>query len=53
VEGDVFCKIFERSSGGKLVLVSVNTAHAPIELNPDEVAWIYPVAQVTKTMRRR
>lgn len=53
VDGDVFCKLFTRQSGGKLVLVSVNVNHPPITLSPEEIVWIYPVAQVTKNLRRR
>lgn len=52
VDGDVYCKLFARS-GGKIVLMSVNVNHPPIELTTEEVAWIYPVAQVTKNLRRR
>jgi phage repressor protein C with HTH and peptisase S24 domain len=53
MDGDVFCKIYQPKDGGKVLqLLSHNPAHLPIELRPDDIAWIYPVAQVTKNMRR-
>jgi phage repressor protein C with HTH and peptisase S24 domain len=52
-DGDVFCKLYTRSVGGKFVLVSINKDHPPMDLAPTEIAWMYPVAQVTKILRRR
>lgn len=52
-DGDVFCKLYTRSVGGKLALVSINKDHPPMDLAPTEIAWMYPVAQVTKILRRR
>ncbi|HEX8310118.1 MAG TPA: S24 family peptidase [Chthoniobacteraceae bacterium] len=52
VDGDVYCKVLQRRVGEKFVLISENPKHGPIELSRDEVAWIYPVGQVTKIFRR-
>lgn len=52
VDGDVYCKLLQRTGGDRLVLVSANSAHANIEISREEVAWIYPVSQVTKNLRR-
>lgn len=52
VDGDIYCKLLQRSAGDKFVLVSVNSAHPNIEIPREEVAWIYPIGQVTKNLRR-
>lgn len=52
VDGDVMCKVFQRTGEG-VVLSSYNAAHPPIELRADQVEWIYPVGQVTQSMRRK
>lgn len=52
VDGDVYCKLYERQAGGKFRLISINQKYPAIELDADEVAWMYPVAQITKTVRR-
>ena len=52
VDGDVYCKLLQRRAGEKFVLISQNSAHGPIELRRDEIAWLYPVGQVTKNLRR-
>jgi SOS-response transcriptional repressor LexA len=52
IHGDVYCKLLSKRTGDHLVLASHNSAHPPIELSNDEIAWLYPVGQVTKNLRR-
>lgn len=52
-DGDVMCKLYQTKEGGtKIVLSSHNPAFPPIELNREEIAWIYPVGQVVQNLRR-
>jgi phage repressor protein C with HTH and peptisase S24 domain len=53
LDGDVYCKTLLKNSGDKIVLASTNTSHKDFELSRDEIAWIYPVAQVTQNLRRQ
>lgn len=51
-DGDVLCKRFstrDDSTLGKLVvLTSINPSHAPREVSPENIAWIYPVKQLIR-----
>ncbi len=52
-KGDVMCKLYQSKFNGQFaVLSSYNSAHPPLELSMDEIAWIYPVHSVTQTVRR-
>lgn len=52
VDGDVMCKIYQSKFNGQFVILSsYNSAHPPIELSRDEIAWIYPVHSYTHTRR--
>ena len=53
IDGDVYCKTLLKNAGDKVVLASVNTSHKDFELSREEIAWIYPVAQVTQNLRRQ
>lgn len=52
-EGDVFCKLYQRGTSTTLHLASVNPLHPPMTLRRSDVAWIYPVAQHTRNLRRK
>ncbi|MGC3988311.1 MAG: S24 family peptidase [Chthoniobacteraceae bacterium] len=49
VHGDVMCKLYQ-SRSGVVVLSSWNPAYPPIEIPREEIAWIYPVAQVIQNL---
>ena len=49
LNGDVLCKRYQTRDGGKLVILSsVNRSYEPIEIPINEIAFIYPVKQVTR-----
>lgn len=51
VHGDVLCKHYATKEGGKLVVLSsVNPSFSPIELRREEIAWIYPVREVSRRL---
>ena len=53
VHGDVMCKLYQPKRGGELVVLSsYNPAYPPMELKREEIAWMYPVGQVTRNLRR-
>lgn len=53
LDGRVMCKMYRTRLGGQfVVLESLNPSYNPIEIPREEVVWIYPVAQVTKNLRR-
>lgn len=53
VGGDVMCKIYQPSKGGQMIILSShNPAFPPFEIPQSEIAWIYPVKSVEKTLRR-
>lgn len=48
--GDVMCKVYSaKDAGRKVILTSYNPVHPPLEFGREELRWVYPVAQVTKT----
>jgi len=53
VEGDVMCKIYQPKNGGSIVVLSsYNPAYPPMELKREEIAWIFPVGQITQSLRK-
>lgn len=53
LDGRVMCKIYRTKLGGQfVVLESLNSAYKPVEIPREEIVWIYPVAQVTKNLKR-
>jgi len=53
VHGDVMCKIYQPKKGGEIVVLSsYNPAYPPMELKREEIAWIYPVGQITQSLRK-
>ncbi|MGC3991675.1 MAG: S24 family peptidase [Chthoniobacteraceae bacterium] len=53
VRGDVMCKLFQSKNGGEIIILSsYNPAYPPIEITHEEIAWIYPVAQVVQNLLR-
>lgn len=51
-EDEVYCKIWGGERNGEVVLKSQNPMHNDIVLPRDQIAFVYPVAQVIKTLRR-
>lgn len=53
IHGDVMCKLYQPKNSGKIVVLSsYNPAYPPMELKREEIAWIYPVSQVSQNLRR-
>lgn len=53
VHGDVMCKIYQTKFNGQfIILSSYNPAYPAVELQREEIEWIYPVQSVQKTRRR-
>lgn len=51
-DDEVFCKLWAGESQGSVVLRSHNPAHPELQIPREQVAFIYPVAQVTKSLRK-
>jgi SOS-response transcriptional repressor LexA len=51
VHGDIMCKLYQ-SRGQRVVFSSYNPAYPPIELDREEVEWVYPVQSVVQTLRK-
>lgn len=53
MEGDVMCKLYQSKGAGRFVILSShNPAYPAMELSREEIMWIYPVADVSKRLRR-
>lgn len=53
MDSQVFCKVWTGTKGDIFTFTSHNPAHPDLEISREEIAWIYPVAQVTKSLRRQ
>lgn len=51
IHGDVLCKLYQPKNGGTIVVLSSwNPAFPPVEIAREEIAWLYPVKQITQDL---
>jgi phage repressor protein C with HTH and peptisase S24 domain len=51
IDGECFCKVWGGVSGGIATLISHNANHAAFTVPVSQIAWVYPVVQLTKRRR--
>lgn len=51
IDGECFCKLWGGVSGDIVTLSSHNPLHKSFTLHQQQIAWVYPVVQTSKTRR--